>query len=237
MKNTYNLREGDVLAGKYRVVGFLGSGWEGEVFKIKEIGTDIERAAKLFHPKRNIRGKAAQAYAKKLHKLRNCPMIIQYHTVERVELLEEEVSLFISEYVDGVLLTEYLKRFRGRIIPSYQGLHLLHALTMGIESIHHMSEYHGDLHADNILVERFGLQPEIKLLDFFNHGRPDRSKMQNDIIDLIKIFYDAIGGQRTYSKQNELVHEICCGLKHGLIRRKFPTASDLRWFLEAEEWF
>ena len=39
-----------LIARKYEVVSHLGAGWEGEVYKIRERNTKIERAAKLFFP-------------------------------------------------------------------------------------------------------------------------------------------------------------------------------------------
>lgn len=48
----------------------LGSGWEGEVYKILETSTGIECAAKLFYPYRNENNCASKFNAKKLHKLR-----------------------------------------------------------------------------------------------------------------------------------------------------------------------
>ena len=68
--DTFNLSEGRILARKYEVISHLGSGWEGEVYKIRERNTGIERAAKLFFPHRNIRNKTSKFYAKKLHQLR-----------------------------------------------------------------------------------------------------------------------------------------------------------------------
>lgn len=236
MKNSYGFELGDVFAGKYEIIGYLGGGWEGEVFKIRERATQIERAAKVFYPKRNIGGRTARTYAKKLHKLRSCPVLIQYHTMEQFDYEGQLLSAFISEYVEGDLLSEKVKKFRGKVLSSYQGLHLLHALIVGIESIHHLGEYHGDLHSDNIIVERFGLEPQIKLLDLFHYGRASRTNKQHDIVSSIKVFYEIIGGQKKYVNQSEFVKSICCGLRHGLILKKFPTASQLRFYLETSDW-
>lgn len=47
--NSFDFSEGKLLAGgKYQVVKKLGSGWEGEVYIVKETMTGIERAAKFF---------------------------------------------------------------------------------------------------------------------------------------------------------------------------------------------
>ena len=60
------------------MVSLLGSGWEGEVYLVRELVTGIERAAKLFFPNRNPNNRVATAYAKKLYKLRACEALIQY---------------------------------------------------------------------------------------------------------------------------------------------------------------
>ena len=63
----------------------------------------------------------------------------------------------LSDFVEGELLSKFLKRQRGGRLSPFQGIHLLHALASGIECIHSLGEYHGDLHTENIIVTRFGL--------------------------------------------------------------------------------
>ncbi len=102
--------------------------------------------------------------------------------------------------------------------------------------MHRFGEYHGDLHPENIIMRRHGLSYELKLLDFFHWGRVRRENMNDDICDLIRIFYDALGGRARYSKQPREVKEICCGLKRSLILKKFRTATALRLYLETQVW-
>ena len=234
--DTFNLEPGRILAKKYQVVSRLGSGWEGEVYKIREIGTNIERAAKLFFPHRNIKNKASDAYARKLHRLRECPIVIQYHTRETITYCSVPLTVLISEYVEGELLSDYLARFPGKRLHLFQGIHLLHALAAGLECIHHLGEYHGDLHSDNIIVRRLGLSYELKLMDFFHWNRARKENMNDDICDLVRIFYDAIGGRARYSRQPKEIKSICCGLKRSLILKKFRTAGALRVHLETQAW-
>ncbi|UCH46288.1 MAG: protein kinase [Nitrospiraceae bacterium] len=233
---TFDLMPGRIIAKKYEVVSKLGSGWEGEVYKIRELNTNIERAAKLFFPGRNTRNKASNAYAKKLHTLRDCPIVIQYHTHETILYRKLPITVLISEYVEGDLLSDYLARFPGKRMHLFQGIHLLHALTAGLECIHHHGEYHGDLHPENIIVSRLGLTYELKLLDFFHWSRARRENMNDDLCDLIRIFYDALGGRARYSRQPKEVKEICCGLKRSLILKKFRNAGALRTHLENVVW-
>ncbi len=233
---TFGYKPGRIFARKYEIVSCLGSGWEGEVYKIREKGTNIERAAKLFFPGRNPKNTVSYTYAKKLHRLRECPIVIQYHTQEELQFRGEPITALISEYVEGELLPNYLKRFPAKRLPIFQGIHLLHALATGVENIHHLGEYHGDLHSENILVRRLGLSFELKLIDLFHWGRATKENRQDDICDLIKVFYEAIGGKKYYAKHPPEVKAICCGLKRSLILKKFRTMSDLRIHLENQAW-
>lgn len=227
---------GRILGKKYEVTEMLGHGWEGEVYKIVELSTGIERAAKMFYPQRNTGDKTAKLYAKKLHKLRHCPVIIQYHTREQIIFKRTPITVLISEYVEGEKLSEFLNRQRGKRLSPFEAVHMLHALACGIEQIHQCREYHGDLHTDNIIVNHIGLGFDLKLIDFYHWPSQKAESIQSDIIDVVRVFYDVLGGSRYYSKQDKLIKNICCGLKSSLILKKFPTASRLKNHLETMTW-
>jgi len=233
---SFDLQPRRVIAGKYEVVSLLGSGWEGEVYKIRERNTRIERAAKLFFPQRNPNNKTANFYARKLHKLRDCPILIQYYTEETMMYRRIPITVLVSEYVEGELLSDFLKRQPGGRIGPFPALHLLHALAVGIECVHRLNEYHGDLHSQNVIVSRYGLRFDLKLLDMFHWAAPRRENIQDDICDLIRIFYDALGGATFYSRQPSEVKRICCGLKRSLILKHFPSTTQLRQHLETMRW-
>jgi serine/threonine protein kinase len=232
----FDLPTGRKIGRKYEVLSKLGAGWEGEVYKILETSTGIERAAKLFYPRRNPKDRTSKFYAKKLHKLRHCPVLIQYHTAETITFRRAQVTALISEYVEGELLSEFLKKRRGKRLTPFEGLHLLYALADGIEPIHLAGEYHGDLHAENVIVNRFGLNFDIKLVDLFRWNQPKRHNQRDDICDLIQIFHEAMGGAKHYAKLPAAAKYICCGLKRNLILKKFRTISELREHLESMSW-
>ena len=228
----FDLKPGRVIAKKFEIISQLGAGWEGEVYKVKEISTKIERAAKIFFPQRNKNNRTAILYAKKLHKLRHCKVLIHYHTEETMIFRKTPIKVLVSEYVEGELLSDFVKKFPGRRLSYYQGLHLLYSLVKGMEEIHFMNEYHGDLHQDNVIVNRFGLNFELKLVDMYHWNDSKKSNKDEDIYDLIRIFYDCIGGRKRYKYFPKEVKDICCGLKRSLIRKKFRTISCLREHLE-----
>jgi len=234
--DSFSLTPGRILAGKYEVISFLGGGWEGEVYRVRETITGIERAAKLFFPHRNLKDKASLIYAKKLYKLKDCPILIQYHTHEKVHVRGTTTTALISEYVEGDLLSQYIAKQRGKAIPIFQGIHLLHALATGVETIPTLGEYHGDLHSDNIIVRRLGLSFDLKLIDLYHWGRFTREDRDNDICDLINLFYQAIGGRKRYKDHPQEIKDICCGLKRSIILKKFKTVSALKVHLETQPW-
>lgn len=236
MINRFDLKSGYIIAEKYEVIEKLGSGWEGEVYRVMEMSNRIERAAKLFFPKKNDRKRRPQFYAKKLHKLRHCPILIQYHTQERMEWRGIPVIVLVSEYVEGELLNSFVKRQPGRRLTPFEALHLLYELASGIEIIHNSKEYHGDLHDDNIMIRKKGLSFNIKVVDMFNWGVPSAENIRDDVVDMIRIFYDILGGAKHYSRLPAEIKSICCGLKRTLICKKFRTAGQLRKYIEAIEW-
>ena len=233
---SFDFQPGRRLARKYIVVSRLGAGWEGEMFKVVEESTGIERAAKFFFPHRNPRDRALRFYARKLHKLRRCPIIIQYHNQETFWYHGVRVSCLISELVEGELLSALLARQRGKRLAAFEALHLLHALAAGLDQIHRVKEYHGDLHSENVIVQRRGIAFEVKLVDFFSQGPPSAANIREDVVGLVHLLFEAIGGQKHYAAQPVEIKNICRGLRRDLIAQRFRTAGQLREHLETFDW-
>lgn len=232
----FDFQPGRLLAGKYRIEALLGSGWEGEAYRVTEVRTGVERAAKIFYPHRNEKDRALLLHAQKLDKLRSVPVLIQYHHSDVFRYRSQAITFLISELVEGESLEDYVSARRGKRLPAFEALHLLHALAKGIEEIHDLREYHGDLHDRNILVQRSGIGFDVKLLDFYYWGAPTRGRIQDDVVQLARILYDMVGGRKHYSGQWPEIKKICCGLRQDLIKARFPTAGHLRRHLESFEW-
>jgi Protein kinase domain len=232
----FGLEPGRRLAGKYEVGKLLGTGWEGEVYHVVELGTGIDRAAKVFFPHRNLHDRALNFYARKLDKLKDCPLLIQYHTRDSFQFRRQRIAFLVSEYVQGEPLPSFLARQRGKRLHPFEALHLLHPMVAGLEQIHRAGEYHGDIHSENIIVSRKGLGFNLKLIDFFHWGRRTREHVHDDICSTIRVFYDALGGQKHYRMMPPEVKGICCGLKRTLIARKFPNARRLLEHLSGLAW-
>jgi serine/threonine protein kinase len=233
---SFNFVAGRIIAGKYEVLEKLGQGWEGEVYKIRDLRTGIEHAAKLFFPHRDENNRMVIAYAQKLHKLRRCSMVVRYHTEEHIQFRKQRVMVLISELVEGVILTDYLQGKPGKRLHPYEALHVLYALSRGMEEIHALGEYHGDLHTDNIIVTHPGLNFELKLLDMFYWGKCTKSHLAEDVIFMTQILHELVGGPKHYKNQPAAIKQVCRGLKRSLILKNYSNAAQLRKYLEAIEW-
>src|SRR5438094_7103314 len=213
----FDFPAGRTVAGKYIIERPLGSGWEGEVYVITEKTTGIKRAAKFYYPHRDPMGRAALAYARKLDALRHCPILMQYHHQEIASVRHRKVTVVISELVEGQKLSQFLAQQPEHRLSTFEALNVLYVLARGIAPIHARGEYHGDIHDDNIMIRRQGISFEVKLLDFFDLGRPTKSKIHKDVLNLIQVFHSIVGGRAHYGQQPRVVKDIIRGLKDSLI--------------------
>lgn len=234
--DSFELEPGVRLAGKYVVRSLLGRGWEGEVYEVRERGTGAIRAAKLFFPQRNRGDRALRAQARRLEKLRDCPIVVKYHSTEHVDLDGLEVTALISELVQGELLEDFLESRPGGRLEVFEALHVLRTLAAGLEPIHDMRHYHGDVHQGNVMLRRRGLHFDVKLIDTYDWGRPRASLVKEDVYNLVVLLSEMLGGRRRYRHQPPEVKAICQGLRRDRVARKFPRAGKLRAWLDSFDW-
>lgn len=234
--HSFNFRPGDIIGSKYEVYERMGKGYEGEVYQVKERGTGVMRAAKLFFPQRNLGGRASRYTARKLHKLRSCPILVQYHAQDEFIHDGARVRMLISDFLDGDLLETLVKREPGKRLREFEAMHLLRTLAAGVAQVHAMREYHGDIHDSNIIVTRRGIWFDVRLIDLYNYGACTAQHIADDVVDIIRVFHDILGGAHQYSRLSADVRYIIAGLKHSLIKRRFRTAGQLVAYLDSFTW-
>jgi len=232
----FDLQPGQTLGRNYFILEWLGRGWEGEVYKVEERRTGIVRAAKIFYPIKRTKASWLHKYARKLYTLRSCPIVMQYHHRDIARVGRVQAEIMVSEFIEGILLSDYVIQQPGKRLPPFEALHLLYSLALGVEQIHYLGEYHGDIHTKNIMVRRRGVRFEVHLIDFFDLGRSSGYRIRQDVYDLIAVLYDIIGGADRYRTAPAIIKQIVKGRKHSLIRQQFKTAGQLRLALENLAW-
>ncbi len=232
----FDFEPGRTVAGKYIIDHALGSGYEGEVYAIVEKATGITRAAKFYYPHRDPLGKSAIVYARKMDALRHCPILLQYHHQELATVKRKKVTVVVSELFEGTRLSDFLARQPEGRLTAFEALHVLYALARGIAPIHIRGEYHGDIHDENIMLRRQGIGFDVKLVDFFDLGKPTKKKIWKDVLNLIMVFHTLVGGRAHYASQPRVVKEIIRGLKDSLILDRFQSAGDIQRHLENLDW-
>lgn len=233
---SFKYPQGTVISGKYIIQELLGSGVEGEVYRVLESKTNIERTAKLFYPIKNKRNSAAIRYAKLLHQLSECPSVVHYHTIEIIKFKKQEITCLISEYVKGYVLSAYINKQPQKRIGRTLGLSLLHNILTTLEFMHAKKIVHGDIHSGNIIIERYGLGFSLKILDLHWWGKKQVITPIDDLYQAIQVFHEAIGGSKEYKNHPIEIKKICLGLKRSLIKKKFKNVAMLRNYIENIEW-
>ncbi len=232
----FNLEPGMLIANRYVIDEVLGTGYEGEVYSVTEILTQKKRAIKLFYSNRNPQFKVSIKNANKLEKLKDSPIVMDYYSHEILTLYDERIACLTVELIHGESLDYFVKKHKNKRLAIFPAIHLLYSIVCGVESIHHSGEYHGDLHTDNIIIKRFGLEFDLKIIDLHHWGDSKKDNRDEDIIKIIKIFYDILGGASRYNKLPKSIKYIICGLKRNIILKRFKTISDLRFHLEIMDW-
>lgn len=228
-----NLKKGFVINQKYCIIKLIGKGTEGEVYLIEEIKTKIRRAAKIFYPAKNKNNKTLEFHAKKLHKLEKCSLLISYHTDGEFTYKHQKYSFLVSEFIDGIMLSQFIDEQPLKKLDPFKAFSLFHTLVCGLEEIHKLNEYHGDIHTDNIIIEKFGTEIQLKLIDIYNWNKDSKSQnKKDDLYNVLYTFYESLGGRKFYKYQPNYIKDICLGLHRPKIFKKYKNISELKKYIE-----
>jgi serine/threonine protein kinase len=158
------VREGEILAGKYRVERILGMGGMGVVVAAHHLQLDEKVALKFLLPQ----GLAdVDAVARFLREARAAVKIKNEHVarVTDVGTLPNGAPYMVMEYLDGGDLAAWLKQ-QGRL-PIEQAVEFVLQACVAVADAHALGIVHRDLKPANLFcVRRSDGQLSIKVLDF-----------------------------------------------------------------------
>jgi serine/threonine protein kinase len=234
--DTFGFEAGDTLWSRYRVLERLGAGWEGEAYLVEELSTQIPRAAKLFFPHNNRGGRTAAAASRKLHRLYECGAVVQYIGQEELHFEGQSVTVMLSEYVVGDPLAHVIDEAPGQRLETFEALCLLRAIAAALAPVHARGEYHGDIHTENVVVNRVGISFRIKLLDVMYRGKRQAKFVHDDVVDLVRVFGEMIGGPERLRELPRPIRAMCGSFRRDRILERYKTAGQLRDALDRLSW-
>jgi serine/threonine protein kinase len=158
------VREGDILAGKYRVDRVLGVGGMGVVVAAHHVELDDRVAIKFLLPEALHNGEAVARFAREAQ----AAVKIKSEHVARVTdvgRLENGAPYIVMEYLEGLDLSAWIQQ-RGRL-PIDHAVEFLLQACEAIAEAHALGIVHRDLKPANLFVIR---RPDgglsVKVLDF-----------------------------------------------------------------------
>jgi hypothetical protein len=150
---------GEILAERYRIVGLLGRGGMGEVYRADDLKLRQAVALKFLSEPLSSDGSALARFYREVSTARQ----ISHRHVCRVYDVGEYAGLhFLSmEFVRGEELTSLLKRI-GRL-PQDKAVDIARQICGGLAAIHEQGVLHRDLKPANLMIDEHG---DVRITDF-----------------------------------------------------------------------
>jgi hypothetical protein len=150
---------GTILAGRYRIVGLLGKGGMGEVYRADDLKLSQPVALKFLPDHLKNDGAALARFHREVRIARQ----VSHRNVCRVyDIGEAEGHLFLSmEFIKGEELSSLIRRI-GRL-PADKATQIARQLCAGLAAAHDNGVLHRDLKPANVMIDENG---NVRVTDF-----------------------------------------------------------------------
>ena len=143
---------GAILAGRYRIVGLLGKGGMGEVYRADDLKLGQPVALKFLPPRFDAKPERLERFLAEVHTARQ----VSHPNVCRIyDAGEADGQHFLSmEYIDGEDLASLLRRIGH--LPKDKAIQIARQLCAGLAASHEIGVLHRDLKPANIMIDGRG---------------------------------------------------------------------------------
>lgn len=158
------IRPGTIIAGTYEIVGPLGRGGMGELFRARNARTERKVALKLLRPDAKSRADAIERFHREA---RAAGLINSDYVTQVLDIQDDPVHgiAIVFELLEGENLLDYLRRTGVMTIESVYPL--VEQILQGLQDAHRVGIIHRDLKPSNVfLVQRPDGALRVKILDF-----------------------------------------------------------------------
>ena len=157
------LQPGALLDGRYRILGLLGTGGMGSVYRAEHEAIGREVAVKVLHPEHCASSAERERFRREA---RVAVRLRSPHVVETLDFGEDpDGRLFlVMELLQGEPVRTVLAR-EGQLAPE-RVVRLLRQLLAGLEAAHAAGIVHRDLKPENLWLDGSGASERLRLLDF-----------------------------------------------------------------------
>jgi serine/threonine-protein kinase len=226
---------GTVLAGRYRIVGLIGKGGMGEVYKAEDL--ELEQTVALKFLPEEV-AKNEELLRRFRGEVRNARQVSHRNVCRVFDIGETDGLYYLTmEYIDGDDLSILLKRI-GRF-SSDRAVEISRQISMGLAAIHKAGILHRDLKPANIIIDSkgearitdfgiAGLEAEVQGVEsrvgtpaYMSPEQADGKELtkQSDIYSLGLLLYEIFTGKQAY--EGESVQEL--RVKHATTSPKHPS--------------
>ncbi len=143
---------GHIVADRYRVIGLLGRGGMGEVYRADDLKLGQPVALKFLPRSLEADPRALERFHDEVRHARQVshPHVCRIHDIDEVD----GRHFLTMEYVDGEDLATLLRRI-GRL-PEAKGLEIARQVCAGLQAAHDRHVVHRDLKPGNVMIDGHG---------------------------------------------------------------------------------
>ena len=150
---------GTILANRYRIVGLVGKGGMGEVYRAEDLKLEQGVALKFLPNTLVIDGAMLARFHREVRVARQIthPSVCRVHDIGEVE----GQHFLTMEFIDGENLSSLLRRI-GRL-PADKAVEIARQLCAGLAAAHDNGVLHRDLKPANVMIDGRG---KVRITDF-----------------------------------------------------------------------